>query len=86
MEAEEVELAIKRLQAIISVHEAILLAIFAQQPDKRALREAIVSCVSRLSDEMLFHDFGDEELQAQREARDLLLAQIDWYIAREKSK
>ena len=70
---QELEIQLKRMQAMLSIHEHLMLALFDQVNDQQAVIEAFEAGTQTTADLLLAEDFSDEELEDQRIAKKLIL-------------
>ena len=70
---QELEIQLKRMQAMLSIHEHLMLALFDQVDDQQAVIEAFEAGTQTTADLLLAEDFSDEELEDQRTAKKLIL-------------
>ena len=70
---QELEIQLKRMQAMLSIHEHLMLALFDQVDDQQAVIEAFEAGTQTTADLLLAEDFSDEELEDQRIAKKLIL-------------
>ena len=70
---QELEIQLKRMQAMLSIHEHLMLALFDLVDDQQAVIEAFEAGTQTTADLLLAEDFSDEELEDQRTAKKLIL-------------
>ena len=70
---QEMEIQLRRMQAMLSIHEHLMLALFDQVDDQQAVIKAFEDGSQTTADLLLAEDFSDEELENQRMAKKLIL-------------
>ena len=70
---QELEIQLKRMQAMLSIHEHLMLALFDLVDDQQAVIEAFEAGTQTTADLLLAEDKSDEELEDQRTAKKLIL-------------